>query len=81
MVEGESPFLHHLLEISIAECVPQIPTHAEYNDLGLEVTPFEGVLRCHNWPSFSSFLTILTDQLSFCNTALLNDTHAHISFT
>jgi transposase-like protein len=27
------------------------------------------MLLCHDWSSFSSFLTILTDQLSFCNTA------------
>jgi hypothetical protein len=35
----------------------------------LEVTPFEWVLLRHDWSSFSSFLAILTDQLSFCNIA------------
>jgi hypothetical protein len=28
------------------------------------------MLLCHNEPSCSSFLPILTDQFSFCNTAL-----------
>ena len=35
------------------------------------MTPFEWMLICHDWSSFAAFLTILTDQLSFCNTALL----------
>jgi hypothetical protein len=64
-----SSFRHYLFKIPVAERVPHIPAHAEYNDLGLEVTPFEWMLLCHDWSSFSSFLTILTDQLSFCNTA------------
>jgi hypothetical protein len=29
------------------------------------MTPFERVLRCHDCSSCSSFLSIITDQLSF----------------
>jgi hypothetical protein len=32
------------------------------------MAPFEWVLLCHDWSSFSAFSPTLTDQLSSCNT-------------
>jgi hypothetical protein len=37
----QSPLKHHLLQVSIAERIPEVPADTEQNDLGLEVTPFE----------------------------------------
>jgi hypothetical protein len=41
MRQGEPAFGHHLDEIPKAEFVPQIPTHAEHDDLSVEMAAFE----------------------------------------
>ncbi len=56
MIHVQTPFEHHLFEIAIAQCVAQIPSHAQKNEIGLEVTPFERVRLDHGEFSFSFFL-------------------------
>jgi hypothetical protein len=34
-----------------------VPAHAQDNDLGLEMTPFERILLGHDWHSFFFFFT------------------------
>lgn len=41
MINGESSFEHQLLDISVAEPVPQVPPHAEDDDLILKVSASE----------------------------------------
>ena len=38
--------------------VTQIPVYAQQNDIGLKMTPFEGVLLCHNEILSDSFLLL-----------------------
>jgi hypothetical protein len=47
MIDMQSSLEHHLLQISVAERIPQVPADTEQNNLGLEVTPFERVGRIH----------------------------------
>jgi beta-eliminating lyase len=37
----QSPLEHHLLQISVAKQIPEVPADTQQNNLGLEVTPFE----------------------------------------
>jgi hypothetical protein len=64
VIDVQSSLGHHLFEIPIAERIAQVPTHAQKNDVGLEVTPFERVLFYHKDSLFLLF-PILPDQLSF----------------
>jgi hypothetical protein len=41
VIDMQSSLAHHLLQISVAERIPQVPADTKQNDLGLEVTPFE----------------------------------------
>jgi hypothetical protein len=41
VIDVQSRLGHHLLQVSIAERIPQRPAETEQNDIGLEVTPFE----------------------------------------
>jgi two-component system response regulator FixJ len=45
---------HHLHEITKAEFVPQIPPHAEHDDLPVEMAAFEKIIKLqHAWPGSS----------------------------
>src|SRR5580693_2062375 len=45
---------HHLHEITKAEFVPQIPAHAEHDDLPVEMAAFEKIINVqHAWPGSS----------------------------
>jgi hypothetical protein len=52
VVNRESSFLHELFQVSIAECLSQIPSNTDQDDFSLEMTPFERVLLCHDRLSF-----------------------------
>ena len=41
MIDVQAPLEHHLLQVSVAERIPEVPADTEQNDLGLEVAPFE----------------------------------------
>ena len=41
VIDVQSPLAHHLLQVSVAERIPQVPADTQQNNLGLEVTPFE----------------------------------------
>ena len=41
MIDVQSPLEYHLLQVSVAEWITEVPAYAEQNKLGLEVTPFE----------------------------------------
>ena len=43
MINCETTFPYHFFEVAITEGVAQIPAHAEEDDLGLIVTPFERI--------------------------------------
>jgi hypothetical protein len=47
VIDVQTPLLHHLFEITVAERIPKVPAHAEQNDVGFEMTPFERVLIVH----------------------------------
>jgi len=47
VIDRESPLPHHLFQVAIAERVPQVPAHAEQDDLGFEMTPFERAWIAH----------------------------------
>jgi hypothetical protein len=55
VIDMQTPFPHHFLQIAVAERVPKVPAYAEQNDLGFEMTPFERVLIVHEGNS-SAFL-------------------------
>jgi hypothetical protein len=46
--QGEPAFSHHLDEISKAEFEPQIPTHAEDDDLPVKVASFEKFINAQH---------------------------------
>src|SRR5205085_11174019 len=56
MIDMQTPLQHDLFEVPITQRIPQIPPHAQQNDVGLEVTPFEGILAlvAHNGNLFCS---------------------------
>ncbi|GHO64421.1 hypothetical protein KSC_033130 [Ktedonobacter sp. SOSP1-52] len=58
VIYGESSFSHEFFEVAVTEGVPQIPSHTDKDDFGLEVTPFEGLLLCHGGLSFVLFLNL-----------------------
>lgn len=66
VIDVQSSFQPQFLKIAITERVPQIPMHAQENDVGFEMAPFERLRLCHEW----SFSATLTDQLISCNTAV-----------
>ncbi len=47
MVDVQTPLPHHLFQVAGAERIPKGLAQAQYNDLGLKMTPFEGVLVVH----------------------------------
>jgi hypothetical protein len=57
MIDMQTTFQHDFFEISITQCIPQIPPDTQQNNLSLEMTPFERMLLCHDWSScfFSPF--------------------------
>src|SRR5260370_42630445 len=79
MVNVQPPFQHEFLEIAIAERIPQIPAHAQQNDLGLEMTPFEQLRMVHKKASLLKINPSLPYRRRFCNTAL-NHSSSLISF-
>jgi hypothetical protein len=58
MIHLQPPFQHHFLEIAVAERVAQVLAHAQQNDIGLEMTPFERMLLCHDGSSCVLFLPL-----------------------
>jgi hypothetical protein len=44
--QGNSALGHHFHKISKAELEPQIPAHAEDNDLPVELTALEKIILC-----------------------------------
>src|SRR5712692_5588932 len=60
MIDRESTFSHHFFEVTIAECIAEIPTNAQENDVGLKMTPLEGMLLVHEGDS-SAFLAYSRD--------------------
>lgn len=46
MIHGQAALSHHLLQVSIAKMVSAIPSDAEEDKRGLEVTPLERDLFC-----------------------------------
>lgn len=47
MVYCKPPFQHHLLQVAVTQEIAQIPTHAQQDDVRLEMTPLKGVLGVH----------------------------------
>jgi hypothetical protein len=43
----QSSLEHHLLKVSVAQRIPQVPVNTEQNHLSLEVTPFEQATIVH----------------------------------
>ena len=43
MLHVQPSFLHHFLQVTIAESITPIPTHAEKDDFALVMTPFEWI--------------------------------------
>src|SRR6266536_2452393 len=41
VIDVQSSLEHHLLQIPVAQWIPEVPTDAQQNNLGLKVTPFE----------------------------------------
>ncbi len=41
MIVMQTPFMHYLFQIAIAQRIAQIPAHTQQNNLGLEMAPFE----------------------------------------
>ncbi len=41
MVHVQPSFPHHFLQVAIAERVPHVPAHAQQDDLGFKMAPFE----------------------------------------
>jgi hypothetical protein len=57
--------------VTITQSIPQIPADTQEDNLGLEMTPREGMLLIHEGAS-SAFLELkqsLPELLLFCNTA------------
>ena len=46
------PFEHHLFQVAVAECVPQVPAHVQQNAVSFKVAPFEWALLGHEKNSF-----------------------------
>jgi hypothetical protein len=51
VIDCEVALLHHFFEVAITEGVAQIPADAEKDDLGLIVTPLEGIGFSHGQTS------------------------------
>jgi hypothetical protein len=47
VIDMQSSLCHHLLQISVAKRIPEVPAYTEQNNLGLKVTPFERVGGVH----------------------------------
>jgi hypothetical protein len=73
VIDVQTPFEHHLLQVAIAQRIPQVPANAEQNDLGLEMTPFERILLDHDEellysaPNKDEFIAL---SIVFCNSSL-----------
>jgi len=48
VIDVQTPFERHLLQVAVAQSIPQVPTNAEQNDVGLEMMPFERILLDHD---------------------------------
>jgi hypothetical protein len=55
VIDVQTPLEHHLLQVTVAQSIAQVPPDAQENDVGLEVTPFERVLLGHGESSFALF--------------------------
>jgi hypothetical protein len=47
VVNLNTSLLRHLLNLTVAEWIAQIPPHAQQDNFGLKMTPFEWLLRVH----------------------------------
>jgi len=65
MIDTESTFQHHFFQLSITQWIPQVPPYAQENHVGLEMSPFERLLLCHNVSSGFYFSTHFTRSASF----------------
>jgi hypothetical protein len=71
MIDRESALGHHFLKISITERIAQVPTNAQQNDLGFEMTPFKWSLVLHQGNSSAVGIEqSLLEHRHLCNTAL-----------
>jgi hypothetical protein len=52
MIHGQPTLAHHLLQIAVAERIPQVPPHAENNDDLVKVSPSE-----QRWPALDHRFT------------------------
>jgi hypothetical protein len=48
MIHQDPSLSHEFFHITITQNIAQVPTQAEQNNVGLEVTPFEGILFGHD---------------------------------
>jgi hypothetical protein len=67
MINAQTALNHHFFETAIAQRIPQMPADTQQNDVGVEMTPCEGILvvLAHEGNRFRSFLFTVSDQLSF----------------
>ena len=47
MIHRQTPLQHHLFQVAVAQGISQVPPDTQEDDVGLEMTPLEGVLRVH----------------------------------
>ena len=47
VIEMQTPFPHHFREVTIAERVAKVPTGAQQNDIGFEMTPLDRTVIVH----------------------------------
>jgi hypothetical protein len=73
----QTPFPHHLFQVAVAERVSQVPTHAQQNDFGFKVAPFERALLVHENNSSRGLdeKQSLPHHRYFCNTTVLHQLH------
>ena len=71
MIECEAALLQDLFQVAVAESIAQIPADAEQDDLGLVVTPFEGIGVGHEQTSSQRRVGLLyhsgSHDACFCN--------------
>jgi hypothetical protein len=49
VIDVQSSLAHHLLQIPVAQWIPEVPADAEQNEISLEVTPFECLEVSMKW--------------------------------
>lgn len=55
MIDMQPAFPHHFFQITLAQRIAEVPTHAQENGVSLKMTPFEGILLDHTRSSFARF--------------------------